>query len=179
MKCATPDKIRKLAEKQQKQMIEETAKWSLINTVWILFDKFHWSKDRVEYFLYRYDEQSDFIAPQRERNVPFDERSKMGYTFDEIHDEVGLYIELKNTRQTGGKVEQTVGKLQDNVIGWILDVILNTLRNKCGWGDTMCKRFASYYNSAIPQLSDTQTNYQETKANLKNKYGFDFEVKCK
>ena len=179
MKCATPDQIRKLAAKQQKQMITDTSRWSLITTVWILFDKFHWSRDRVEYFLRRYDEQSDMIAPQRERLVPFDERSKMGYTFDEIHEEVGLDITLKNSRQSGDKVEQTIGNLQDHCIRWILDVILNTLRNKCGWGDTMCRRFASYYNSAIPQLAQPQENYEKMQERLKTEYGFRFEVSIK
>lgn len=179
MRCATPDRVRRIAEKQQKQMISDTSRWSIITTVWILFDKFKWSKERVEYFLRRYDEQTDMIAPQRERYVPYDDRTKPGYTFDEIHEEVGLDIKLKNSRQSGNKVEQTIGNLQDHCIRWILDVILNTLRNKCGWGDTMCRRFASYYNTAIPQLSEPTQNYERIKKDLFDKYGFKFEVTVK
>lgn len=40
MRCATPDRVRRIAEKQQKQMISDTSRWSIITTVWILFDKY-------------------------------------------------------------------------------------------------------------------------------------------
>lgn len=179
MKCLTQDKVKKIAAKSNRQMIAETSEWSLVTATWVLFEKFKWSEDRVRYFLRRYDEQADMIAPLSERYIDYDERSKPGYTFDEIHEEVGLNIKLKNTRVAGNKVEQTVGFLQDHCIRWILDVMLNTLRNKCGWGDSMCLRFASYYNTAIPELDNPQAYCEKLKAEMKEKHGFILEVTIK
>lgn len=43
----------------------------------------------------------------------------------------------------------------------------------------MCQRFASYYNTAIPQLSEPSQNYERIKKDLFDKYGFKFEVTVK
>ena len=186
MKClADRNKIHDLAVKRMDNVIKETSKFTTAMTVYILFHSFGWGEERVREFLRRYDKYSDMIVQAKYNTLPYDDRPKEGWTFEE-------YAEMCNETFKEEKVErhklknscvssknlvlQRTEMLQDYCLMWTLDVILTTLQDKFGWHSSMCNKFARLYDNSIPLLKDFDKEFNHILSELKENYNFILEI---
>lgn len=186
MKClADRNKVHNLAVKRMQSIIKDTSKFTTAVTVYILFNDFKWKTERVRDFLRRYDKYSDMIVQTKYNTLPYDDRPKEGWTFEEYagmcnevfkEDGVERY-KIKNSRiKSKNLVIQRTEMLQDYCLMWTLDVILTTLQDKFGWHSAMCNKFSKCYDNAIPLLDDFETAYKGIIRELDQRFGFVLEI---
>ena len=186
MKClADTNKLIALSQKRMQQIIPQISKFTTALTVFILFDSFKWKEERVRDFLNRYDTYSNMIVQTKYNTLPYEDRPKEGWTFEEFAqmnndvfaEEGAQRYKLKNSRvKSKNIVIKRTEELQDYCLAWILDVILMTLIDKFGWHSTMCNKFARLYDSNIPLLDNCEDVTNGLLMDLKNRYGFELEI---
>ncbi|MBO7712395.1 MAG: hypothetical protein J6S85_02430 [Methanobrevibacter sp.] len=186
MKClANRNKIIDLSEKRMQIIIPQTSKFTTAMTVYILFNNFRWSVDRVKDFLCKYDKYSQMIVQTKYDTLPYDERPKEGWTFKEFNEMCGSAYDDEGKERyklhnscvkSDNLVIMRTQELQDYCLAWILDVIIMTLQDKFGWHSFMCNKFSKLYDDAIPLLKDYEFVYPNLLQDLKNRFDFELEI---